>query len=100
MTILHLEDSTNDALMIESVLTDTWADCRIHRVVSKAEFESALEFERFDLILSDHSLPGFDGLTALELHESAGLKHRSFSSLAPLEKSVPSLRCNAAPSIM
>ncbi len=66
MTILHLEDSENDALMVESLLQDEWPDCHVHRVSSRAEFESALEFEQFDLVLSDYQMPGFDGLRALE----------------------------------
>ena len=67
MIILHLEDSPNDALMVESLLLDEWPDCQVHRVGSRAEFESALEFEDFDLIVSDHQMPGFDGLRALEM---------------------------------
>ena len=66
MTILHLEDSENDAIMIAALLQEEWPDCRIRRVKSRAEFESALEFEQFDLIVSDHHMPGFDGVTALQ----------------------------------
>lgn len=66
MTILHLEDSANDAFMIESLLQDEWPECQIRRVASGPEFESALEFEKFDLVLSDHHMPGYDGLRALE----------------------------------
>ena len=66
MTILHLEDSDNDALLVETLLQDEWPDCRVERVKSRAEYESALQFHQFDLILSDHQMPGFDGLSALE----------------------------------
>lgn len=66
MTILHLEDSEYDALLVESLLKEGWPDCRIRRATTRAEYESALEFEQFDLIISDHHMPGFDGLTALE----------------------------------
>jgi PAS domain S-box-containing protein len=51
--------------MVETLLRDEWPDCRIHRAASRSEFEAALEFEQFDLILSDHHMPGFDGLKAL-----------------------------------
>src|SRR4051812_3454553 len=66
MTILHLEDSDNDALLVETLCQDAWPSCCIRRVTSRAEYESALAFENFDLILCDHQMPGFDGLRALE----------------------------------
>jgi PAS domain-containing protein len=39
----------------------------VERVETQAEFEVALRSGSFDLILSDYSLPGFDGQSALEL---------------------------------
>ncbi|HEY1108616.1 MAG TPA: response regulator, partial [Opitutaceae bacterium] len=66
MNILHLEDSDNDALFIEDLLREAWPDCGIQRIASREEYESALEFSQFDLILCDHQMPGFDGLRALE----------------------------------
>lgn len=66
MNILHLEDSDNDALFIEDLLREEWPDCGIQRIASRAEYESALEFSQFDIILCDHQMPGFDGLRALE----------------------------------
>ncbi|MES2692733.1 MAG: PAS domain S-box protein [Verrucomicrobiota bacterium] len=66
MTILHLEDSDNDALFVETLIHDEWPECSIHRIASRKEFESALEFDQFDIILCDHQMPGFDGMRALE----------------------------------
>jgi len=66
MTILHLEDSEADAVMAEMLIHEEWPECRICRVATRAEFESALEFEQFDLILSDHHIPDFDGVRALQ----------------------------------
>lgn len=66
MTILHLEDSVEDAMIVEALLREEWPDCQIRRVASRSEFESALRLESFDLILSDHQIPGYDGLRALE----------------------------------
>ena len=37
------------------------------RVDSRAQFVKALETRRYSLILADHSLPGFDGLSALAI---------------------------------
>src|SRR5262249_53482225 len=41
--------------------------CQVTRVDTQAEFFAALEHGSFDLILADHTLPAFDGLSALKL---------------------------------
>jgi PAS domain S-box-containing protein len=65
MQILHLEDSSNDAVLTHTVLRREWPDCVIRQVGSAPEYSRALAEGGFDLILSDYSIPGFDGLTAL-----------------------------------
>lgn len=65
MHILHLEDSTNDADLIARVLRREWPQCDIRHVTSAPEFAAALEASGFDVILSDYSMPGYDGLQAL-----------------------------------
>lgn len=67
MHLLHLEDSETDAELISLVLRREWPDCEISQVVSATDYEAALERGGIDLILSDYSLPGFDGLSALSL---------------------------------
>ena len=67
MNILHLEDSTNDAVLIEALVYAEWPDCRITRVSMRAQYQNAIETGGFDLILSDYAMPDFDGLSALEL---------------------------------
>lgn len=67
MIVLHLEDSDHDDELIASVLQNAVGDCVIRRVKAKEEYEAALATRNFDLILSDHRLPGYDGLMALEL---------------------------------
>lgn len=68
--LLHLEDSPQDAELIAGVLNRTWPQCAIDRVSSQPAFLAALERGGYDLILSDFSLPGFLGSTALELARS------------------------------
>jgi len=67
LRILHLEDNPDDAELIEMLLTGQGIGCEIERVETRADFIAALERGEFDLILSDFSLPSFDGLSALEL---------------------------------
>src|SRR5205814_3194965 len=65
--ILHLEDNSTDAILIRSVLQSAGIDCAIERVETRSDVEAGLEQGRFDLILSDYTLPSFDGASALEL---------------------------------
>src|SRR6185436_13816546 len=63
--LLLLEDNSDDAFLICKNLTKQWPDCEIVTVNNESEFKSALQQGHFDLILSDYSIPGFDGLDAL-----------------------------------
>ena len=67
LQILHLEDNPHDAELLRARLAGAGIAPTITRVKSKHDFESALRTRKFDLILSDHTLPGFSGLAALEL---------------------------------
>src|SRR5262245_32173095 len=65
--ILHLEDDPADAMLIERALLDEKIDCEIEHVSSREAFAAALTAGGFDLVLSDYSLPGFDGMSALTM---------------------------------
>lgn len=67
LRILLLEDSLLDTELIQANLTDGEIDYELVRVETRADFIAALEKDSFDLILSDYSLPSFDGLSALEI---------------------------------
>jgi two-component system, cell cycle sensor histidine kinase and response regulator CckA len=64
---LHLEDNIPDAELINEVLLQEWPHCLIDRVQTRNEFVSALRGNSLDLILSDFTMPGFNGLSALAL---------------------------------
>lgn len=65
LSVLHLEDNPADAELVQILLEGGGIDCRIHRVSTREDFLAAMELHPFDLILSDYSLPSFDGFTAM-----------------------------------
>jgi PAS domain S-box-containing protein len=67
LRILNLEDSPLDAELVQANLSEGGITCKLVRVQTRAAFAAALEKDEFDLIIADYSLPGFDGLTALEM---------------------------------
>ena len=70
LTVLLLEDSALDAQLISAQLELEGLTCELTRVTDRAAFTRALERGCFDIILSDYRVPGFDGLSALELSRS------------------------------
>ncbi len=67
LRVLHLEDNPIDAELFLMVLKGEGIDCLITCVRKRSDFQTALERGEFDLIVSDFSLPGFDGLAALKI---------------------------------
>jgi two-component system cell cycle sensor histidine kinase/response regulator CckA len=68
MKLLHLEDSTLDAELLDSWLRRAGPRWEIVRVSSREDFVASLDQGGFDVIVSDYRLPGYDGLRAL--HEA------------------------------
>src|SRR5665213_2927960 len=65
--ILHLEDNSSDAALVQSTLEDGGILCTITRAQDHDGFVAALESGNIDLILSDFQLPSFDGISALKI---------------------------------
>ena len=67
LRILHLEDNPNDAELIRALLEAEGFVVTVSQVSTKNGFAASIEKESFDLILSDHTLPSFNGKSALKL---------------------------------
>jgi PAS domain S-box-containing protein len=68
LAILLLEDSPDDAFLLERHLHAGFPGLTLEfeRVETAVGFEGALDRRRWDLILADFALSGYDGLSALE----------------------------------
>jgi diguanylate cyclase (GGDEF)-like protein/PAS domain S-box-containing protein len=65
--ILHLEENDKDAELIRINLAAAGMACVVTRVKTRRTFEAALGRGGIDLILTDFSLPAFDGYSALNI---------------------------------
>jgi len=65
--VLHLEDSPLDAELIAENLKADGLAISVKRVETRDEFTTCVTQGGFDLILADHALPAFDGLSALAI---------------------------------
>src|SRR6185295_18152713 len=65
--ILYVEDCALDAELVQSTLEAEGIKCKTVRVETRAQFVGALDDGKFDLLLSDYNLPGFGGMSALEI---------------------------------
>src|SRR4026209_2667649 len=63
--ILLLEDNDSDAELLTRELRRTGLDFDIQRVETRDDYVRALREQKPSLIISDYTLPGFDGLSAL-----------------------------------
>ncbi|WP_416666874.1 response regulator [Egbenema bharatensis] len=70
LRILLLEDSLLDAEIIQTTLLDAGIFSEFIRVDNRNDFVNALETDVFDLIISDYSLPSFDGFSALDFAQA------------------------------
>ena len=67
LRILHLEDNPHDREFVHRVMEKAGLHCEFVYADRANEFHDALERQTIDLILSDFTLPGYDGAEALAL---------------------------------
>ena len=65
--ILYPEDNPRDAERVRDKLQQIAMPHELRIASDRSEYEAALAQTRFDLILSDYSLPDYDGMSALAL---------------------------------
>ncbi len=65
--ILHLEDNELDSELLLSTLIEEGVNFTVNRVINKQAYIYAIKNNLYDLILSDNTLPDFDGIDALRL---------------------------------
>jgi PAS domain S-box-containing protein len=75
--ILIVEDKSADADLAKHTIQKVLKDCEFQVVETRADFLNALEIFQPEVILSDYSLPRFDGMKALNL----ALKHAPLTPL-------------------
>lgn len=69
LTVLYLEDSIQDFEIISEQLIIAGYDLIISRVDTENEFTKSVLNAKFDIILADFSLPGFDAFGALQIQQ-------------------------------
>jgi PAS domain S-box-containing protein len=73
LRVLIVEDSENDALLLEIELQRAGYEPLCERVQTRDAMDAALARQRWDLVIADYVMPYFNGLEALALVKSNGL---------------------------
>src|SRR5437660_11547575 len=97
LRVLLIEDSQSDAELARWRLKQAGYVCTFRCVVNEIEMRAALRAELPNLILSDFSLPGFDGMTALAVAraEAPGVPFIFLSGTIGEERAIEALKCGA-----
>lgn len=67
LKVLYIEDNQPDVELAKSMLADSGIECDMTVIEVEAELRSALEECQYDVILSDCSLPAYNGIAALSV---------------------------------
>jgi diguanylate cyclase (GGDEF)-like protein len=97
LRVLLIEDSQSDTELTMWRLKQAGYVCTFRCVVNEIEMRAALRAELPDLILSDFSLPGFDGMSALAIAraEAPGVPFIFLSGTIGEERAIEALKCGA-----
>ena len=73
LRILIIDDSEDDTLLAARLLQQGGYDLTFQRVDSALQMRTALKDHSWDVIIADYSMPGFNGLDALNIYIEFGL---------------------------
>ena len=73
LRVLLVEDSENDAALLELALQRTGFSTQCERVETGERLAAALERQEWDVVIADYVMPQFNGLSALALVKEQGL---------------------------
>jgi len=102
LRILHLEDDDLDTELLRAMLQMDKIIADVERVETREQYIRALKAGGYDVIISDYSLPSFDGQSALELAREfqPAMPFILFSGTIGEEAAVESLRNGATDYIL
>jgi diguanylate cyclase (GGDEF)-like protein len=97
LRVLLIEDSTSDAELTMWRLRVAGYTCTHTCVAAESQLRGALRAQRPDLILSDFTLPGFDGMAALAIAraEAPDIPFIFLSGTIGEERAIEALKCGA-----
>ena len=72
LKVLFIEDSEEDMLLVMRQFCSAGYRLQQHRVDNAAALHEALTADRWDLVISDYRMPGFDARGALEILKESG----------------------------
>jgi len=95
--MLFVEDVETDAELVIRRLRQDGVQCIYTRVETEHALTAALRERKYDIILSDFSLPQFDGMSALALANAAApdIPFIFVSGTIGEERAIEALRCGA-----
>jgi len=73
LSVLIIEDNQQDAELTANHLSEAGYDISYLRTDTADGMKAALNNQKWDLILSDYSMPGFDVPSALEIYHESGI---------------------------
>jgi PAS domain S-box-containing protein len=100
--VLLIEDSEDDARLAVRMLRRGGFEPSYRRVQDEPSLQQALRDERWDAILSDYRLPGFNGVDALKICRDTGLDipFIFFSGTIGEETAVAAMKAGASDYVM
>lgn len=72
LRVLMVEDSEDDAALLVRELRKNQSNPTVHRVDTEAAMQRALQQQRWDIVLSDYSMPEFSAPRALQVLQQSG----------------------------